>query len=84
MLIDDIVRFAPGAELDVTRFTSGAFDITVRYRGRAFVVAFVRELGFGVSELGPDSSFEGHDAVFAEAIDAASYLRTLLLDSKSS
>lgn len=46
MLIDDIVRFAPGAELDVTRFTSGAFDITVRYRGRAFVVAFVRELGY--------------------------------------
>jgi lactoylglutathione lyase len=67
-----------GIEAELTTFPSGSAMLDVRRDGRAFVMAYTPEHGYGVDELHKDDGFtSGYRFVFKDFEAAACQLRTM-------
>jgi hypothetical protein len=78
-IADGIRDRVPDVQIEEQMLPSGACWIDVRYRETMVTVECSLALGFGVSVVERDSSFEGHDRVFIRAEDVIGYVTSLLL-----
>lgn len=77
-IADGIRRRVPDAQIEEKVLPSGACWIDVRHRETMVTIECSLTLGFGVSVVERDSSFEGHDQAFSSAEDVIGYVTGLL------
>jgi lactoylglutathione lyase len=71
-----------GVEAELTTFPSGSAMLDIRRAGRAFVMAYHPESGFGVDELHSDDGFtSGYRFLFKDFEPAARQLEALAMDA---
>ncbi len=77
-LRDSLAADPMGIETELTTFPSGSAMLDVRHGGRAFVMAYSPNHGFGVDELHPDDGFGvGYRYTFERFDTAVQQLRTM-------
>ncbi len=79
-LRDSLAAGPMGIETELTTFPSGSAMLDVRRGGRAFVMAYSPNHGFGVDELHPDDGFGvGYKYTYEQFDRAAQQLRAMAL-----
>ena len=78
-IADGIRGRVPDVQIQEKALPSGACWIDVTYRETMVTIECSLTLGFGVSVVERDSSFEGHDRAFSRADDVIGYVTGVLL-----
>ncbi len=69
----------PGARVEIEEFPSGAVALSVRAGGRAWVMDYSPQRGFGVDELGPEEGFQAGYRYSSDNFDEAAEILLRLL-----